>query len=130
MSQVTVQHKVILSTIECYSCGVIFGIPTELDDNLRNNHRVFYCPHGHNQAYVGKTEAEKLREKLEQEQKKLANAQFELMAEKQRAESAEKSKERLQKRIKNGACPCCHRQFTQLTRHMKSKHPEYSDNSK
>jgi hypothetical protein len=28
-------------------------------------------------------------------------------------------------RIGNGVCPCCNRSFTNLRRHMTTKHPEY-----
>ena len=29
-------------------------------------------------------------------------------------------------RIKNGVCPCCKRHFTNLERHMHTKHPEFA----
>lgn len=126
MSTVVINYDVELDVIECYKCGVMFGITSDLNKTLHRNHdQSFYCPNGHGQVYTGKTEAEKLRDQLSEEKKKLANTQFELMAAKQRTEEAERAKAKLQKSIKNGACPCCHRQFTQLTRHMKTKHPEY-----
>lgn len=117
---VTVQRVVNLKTTECYKCGVIFGMPEEMFGYRLNDHQSFFCPNGHCQSFIGKSEAEKLRERLEAEQRKLANAQFEIMA-------AEKKVKRLEKRIKNGVCPCCHRQFIQLTRHMKTKHPDYAE---
>jgi hypothetical protein len=123
---IKVDTVVSFEPVECYSCGVVFGIPYQLNINFRENKMTFYCPNGHGQAYV-KSTADKLKDQLEEEKKKLANAQFELMAAKQRTEEAEKSKMRLQKRIKNGACPCCHRQFIQLSRHMKTKHPDYAE---
>jgi hypothetical protein len=33
---------------------------------------------------------------------------------------------KLRKRIKNGVCPCCTRSFTNLRRHLQTKHPEYA----
>lgn len=119
MSQiVTIQHNVTLRTTECYKCGVIFGIPSDLYGNLLNNHNGFYCPNGHCQSFVGETDAEKYQRLLQAEQSRHANTQLELLA-------TQKSKQRLEKRIKNGVCPCCHHQFVQLTRHMKSKHPDF-----
>ncbi len=50
--------------ITCYACGIAFLISDAYDDRLRKNHKTFYCPTGHSQSYAGKTEAEKLREKL------------------------------------------------------------------
>lgn len=36
-----------------------------------------------------------------------------------------KKKEQLETRAANGVCPCCHRTFKQLARHMKTKHPDF-----
>jgi hypothetical protein len=108
-----------LYATECNVCGTVFGIENRLDDSLRENGRLFYCPNGHGLRYK-ETEATRLKKQLDEEKRKLANAQFELMA-------AEKKMKRIENRIKNGICPCCNRQFVQLTRHMKSKHPEYAE---
>lgn len=123
--QVTISHNVVLVTEDCPTCGIVFGVTLDYQNRRRQYADTFYCPNGHSQSYA-KSESARLREQLAAEQKKLANAQFELMAAKQRAEAVEKEKARLQKRMKNGICPCCHRQFIQLTRHMKSKHPEFA----
>ena len=32
---------------------------------------------------------------------------------------------KVKKRVGNGVCPCCTRSFTDLARHMESKHPAY-----
>ena len=126
MSQVTVSHEVTLVTEECITCGVVFGVTLEYQNRRRQYGDRYCCPNGHGQSY-SESEADRLRKQLEAEKKKLANAQFEIIAAKQHTEAVEREKKRLQKRIKNGACPCCHRQFSQLSRHMKSKHPEYEE---
>jgi hypothetical protein len=33
----------------------------------------------------------------------------------------------LKKRVANGVCPCCHRSFVALRRHIETKHPEFKD---
>lgn len=33
--------------------------------------------------------------------------------------------ERLATRANHGVCPCCKRTFSQLARHMKTKHPDF-----
>lgn len=104
---------------ECCVCGTPFGIEDRLDDMRRNDGKFIYCPNGHRQSYR-ESESERLKKQLKEEQAKLANAQFELMA-------VEKKLKRTEKRIKNGVCPCCHRQFVQLTRHMKTKHPGFAE---
>jgi hypothetical protein len=121
---VKVYTSVELEPIECCNCGTIFGASPQWITNRCETKATFYCPNGHPQSYKQST-AERLREELEAEKRKLASAQFEVMAAKERAASLEKSKAKLEKRVKNGVCPCCHRSFIQLTRHMKTKHPDF-----
>ena len=116
----SVIYEINLDVITCSECGISFGMPGHFIQNRREDHNIFWCPNGHTQYFPSKSEAEVLREQLKKEQSKLANAQLEIMMK-------EKETKRLQKKIKNGVCPCCHRQFIQLTRHMKTKHPEYGD---
>lgn len=118
MTTVNVIHDVDLDVIQCYLCGVIFGMNSDMNKKRIQDHREWYCPNGHPQVYTGKTEAQKLKEQLAEEQRKLANAQFELMMK-------EKEAKKLRKRVSNGICPCCHRSFIQMSRHMKTKHPDY-----
>lgn len=109
--------RVNLYVSECCACGTVFGVDNRLDDMRRDDGKNIYCPNGHGQSYR-ETEASRLKKQLEEEQAKLANAQFELM-------TLEKKLKRTENRIKNGVCPCCYRQFVQLTRHMKTKHPDF-----
>lgn len=51
-------------SIECCKCGIIFGVSQERNNRLLDTHETFYCPSGHPQSYVGKTEAQKLKEQL------------------------------------------------------------------
>lgn len=53
-----------LVTEECITCGVLFAIPTKLQDKLIENHQEFYCPNGHGQHYAEKTQLEKEVEHL------------------------------------------------------------------
>lgn len=109
---------------ECYSCGTPFMIPKRMKAALLNSKQPFYCPNGHGQHYVGKTEAEKLKEKLdalqkekEQQHEDLQNKWLDALGEKQKLEKQ-------LKRVHKGVCPCCNRSFVNLQRHMKTKHPE------
>lgn len=56
----------VMVAILCYSCAVEFHVPKVFDDNRRQDHGKFFCPNGHSQVYLGKTEVEKLREQLDQ----------------------------------------------------------------
>ncbi len=124
---IIVSTEIKLNVIECAECGIAFGVTTFFEKRRRDDHGTFYCPSGHSNWYPYQSDAEKLREQLAEEKRKLAVTQFELISAKQKAEATEKKIKRVEKRIKNGVCPCCNRQFVQMARHMKTKHPEYSD---
>lgn len=111
---------------ECCNCGIWFAIPHGLNERALRDHSVsFWCPLGHRQHYIGKTEAEKLRERV---------AATERTAEhyRSRAETAIRSRNALKgqvtkvkNRVAKGVCPCCKRSFPELAAHMESKHPEF-----
>lgn len=95
-----------------------------------DEHRPWYCTVcGKERVFVGETLADKLRRERD------AAVQREETIRNQRDVAQElyskeaKAKRRLQKRIKAGVCPCCHRTVSQMARHMKTKHPGFSDTS-
>ena len=109
---------------ECAECGVPFGVSADFAQRKRNDHSDFYCPRGHCQVFKGETEAERLRKMLAEANAKsttLAQRAADAEAAEQKAEMARR---KLEKRIKAGVCPCCNRTFTNLARHMQTKHPE------
>ena len=108
----------------CCSCGVAFAMPFSLQQQRLVDGNDFFCPNGHSQYYT-ETEAKKLKRKLKEIESQLATKEFELTVTLEAQRSAERRNKRLQKRIANGVCPCCHRQFIQMTRHMRTQHPDY-----
>lgn len=58
-------------SIECCTCGMVWAMSATHDDMLRKTRAQFYCPNGHSQSYIGKTEVEKLKEQLEGKQREL-----------------------------------------------------------
>lgn len=124
----TLTESVLLEATSCCSCGVAFAIPSTMLAKLRDNHKGFYCPNGHSLVFNGKTEAERLRDQL-------ADTRMVLEASRAEAERIGRSNIALRgvvKRAKNrsiaGVCPVggCKRHFTNLQRHIGSKHPDYS----
>lgn len=108
-------------------CGVWFALPKAMRDmSLEDRKSTFCCPNGHRIGYSGKTEAEKLRERLDIEREHSAR----LAADRDQIQaslSATKGQvTRLKKRVAAGVCPCCGRTFQQLSRHMANKHPGYA----
>ena len=125
----TITHEVTLVITSCVNCGIPFGIPDYLDNSLRENHNGFFCPNGHTLVYRKSAKDSKI-EKLEKELRWAEEDAHSWRAEaeaKARSLSATKGVlTKTKKRIANGVCPCCHRQFTNLHRHMENQHPEYA----
>lgn len=110
---------------ECYKCGVRFGAPPNFVRARRDDKGTFYCPNGHPQGYT-QSELDRLKAELEAaklQRDRAANAQRYAETELKKTKTRYRN---LQERTKNGVCPCCHRSFVQLARHMATKHPEYA----
>jgi cytochrome c556 len=126
----------LVTTLElqtCIACGITFAAPESFLDTLRENHKNFYCPNGHGQHFAQQSEAEKAQAEAEK-YKKLWNDEqryaSEVLKERnaaQRQLSATKGQmTKLKQRVANGVCPCCHRSFVNLHRHMQGQHPDYT----
>jgi hypothetical protein len=120
-----------LTTLTCYKCGVLFAMPKELNDEaLRRTHeREFYCPNGHGQHYLGKSDREKLQEERERNERLRSDLTTVRKERDHHWIERKKTSTRLlhlKERVKHGVCPCCHRTFKQLARHMELKHPGFA----
>lgn len=109
---------------QCCRCGVWFGVPTGYTENRRKDKERFFCPNGHGQSYT-ESEADKLRrerDRLKQQEAMLMDENARLLREREKAEAETR---RLKRRVSAGSCPCCQRSFSNMSRHMKTKHPEF-----
>lgn len=114
----------------CIECGVpIFG-PEVRRDELKRSHSNFFCINGHPQHWPGESTEEKLRRELADAAKATERAKKEKEWAEQEAKAARHAKaiaegkmKAQSERVKNGVCPCCNRSFTNLRRHMSTKHP-------
>ena len=97
----------------------------------RRDGKTFYCPNGCSLSYHETTE-QRLTAQLEAAKRQRDNA----TAEAQRQEEMRRKEERrcaayrgkltsMKRRARGGACPCCNRTFTNLRRHMATKHPAF-----
>lgn len=118
--------------VDCATCAVPFGLTSSLHAARRQDRGDFSCPNGHNNVYR-KSEADGLREQLENEQRKVIWARAEAEHQTRERQAAERSASafkgqatRLRKRIGNGVCPCCNRHFSNVERHMTNKHPDFA----
>jgi hypothetical protein len=117
----TITYTGSLQTCSCW-CGIQLAVPTTLYEHAKDddkNH--IYCPLGHTFVFRDNN-----RVALEAERRR-HRATRELLHAEERSHVATRGHlTRQKKRIAAGVCPCCHRTFKQLARHMKAKHPDYS----
>ncbi len=118
-------RTVTMVTISCCSCGVIFGMPSDLNDCYQaDSDKWFYCPNGHKQHYSKSTE-EKLREEIRAKANAITRKDNEIAELQNSLTKTSRKLNRTEKRIANGVCPCCNRTFKDLAAHMQTKHPEF-----
>jgi hypothetical protein len=108
----------------CYRCKADISLPDELYHAARRSPAInFWCAYGHEQHF---TERESEESKLRRERDRLLQRQAELndeiRDERARAVKAEKKAARTLKRATAALCPCCNRHFSNVARHMKTKH--------
>lgn len=123
-----------LRTETCCECGILFAMDLGFVNRRKEDHKTFYCPSGHGQRYTGENEAEKLRRQVDRMTQERARYEDEARrlrdnyaAAEKRAVLADKATKRLKARVHNGVCPDCNRSFTDLKRHMVSKHKPKCD---
>jgi hypothetical protein len=128
----TLTYSTTLIKITCW-CGCPFAIPETMYTAMQErNGKNCHCPNGHSMVFT-ETEAEKLRKKLalERENRKWAESsntalRDQLGATERSLAGHKAAKTRLKNRIAAGACPCCHRTFQNVARHMAGQHPEFA----
>jgi hypothetical protein len=113
-------------------CSIEHAIPAELDRQARETGHQIFCPLGHswvireNEAVVERRK----RQRLEQENARLTEEAAEAQREKDKAERARMRAvadlKRHKIRAAAGTCPCCKRTFSDMARHMKTKHPDFN----
>jgi len=115
---------VTLQETSCCVCGITFAVPKDWLEARHRSGKEFRCPNGDVLLYHETTEMQ-LRKELTAEQKRIQALELQLTSAQDQLEASKREMKRHQKRIANGVCPCCHRSFVQLQRHMKTQHPEY-----
>lgn len=120
-----------LTEVTCCNCLVHFAMDQELNQRCLDIGRTFYCPNGHPQHYT-ETEVAKLKKLNQNLNSRLGWAEADARRSRDKAETAKRQKAAIKgqltktrRRIANGVCPCCNRSFTNVARHMHSKHPDF-----
>ena len=129
MAEAALRLCVNYNNIDCCKCGMTFAVPTSWENQRRETHEGFFCPNGH-PLFFNVSSA--LERKVQEKDAEIEKLKSRLNWKEQSLLSANRSnialrgiQTKLKKRISNGVCPCCHRSFIQLQRHMKTKHPDW-----
>lgn len=128
IGNITINTSVELTRTCCGVCGIQFAMPTDYDQRQRRlgPKGQFHCPNGHSLAYMGKTEADLLREDLDQTRDSLAWVRQELAQTEAQRRAQKGLVTRLKNRAKAGMCPHCRRTFQNYARHMEKQHGDES----
>lgn len=111
--------------IHCANCSMAFGMSANFIKRRRDDHKMFYCPAGHNNYYNGKTEAQRLRDELTKKEASLEQERARAAQARHERDQVAKAHRKMRKRVMNGVCPCCNRSFENLRRHMETQHSDF-----
>lgn len=117
-----------LEIVHCAECSTPFGPTEDFIDRRRRDGRTFWCPNGHKNHYKGESDAAKIKRLADEAAASRARTdqvRAERDAVRRQLTATKGVVTRTRKRIANGVCPCCDRSFTNLHRHMTTKHPDY-----
>src|SRR5215510_9830604 len=120
---------------ECYHCKSTMWMPHELyvAAYAAKEKITFYCAYGHPQVFcTGESRLDAMRRERDQAIQRVAQREDHIRqlnndlahVTKQREELRRETR-KVRARISHGVCPCCNRQFVNMAKHMKSKHPNY-----
>lgn len=117
--------------VNCYRCSVNFGVPSQLYRRAVTDAKgSLYCPAcrcGMSwQESDDKIRIKQLEQKLQWEADQSQRRKKHLEATQNSLRATKGVVTKLKKRTACGVCPCCKRQFQNLRRHMKTKHPKYA----
>jgi len=114
MTVLALQTVLCIKTANCSACGCVIGMEESFYDHRLADHKTFYCPNGHSQYFLAKSDRDRLDEEVSRHRNTIAR----LNEEKVEREKLEKKL----KRVGRGVCPECKRTFPNLAAHMKCKH--------
>jgi hypothetical protein len=127
----TVLKQVELVEMMCGECEILFAVPAAWKWRRQEDGRTWYCPNGHPRVYREsendrlKRELAEAHERAERNRRAAERARTQRGMAERSAAAYKGQATKLRKRAAAGVCPCCHRTFQQLARHMQNKHPKF-----
>ena len=134
MTTLTVETK--LKTIHCGKCGGTYAIDARYHQTKRTEGGFWHCPYcACKWGFSAEaSELAKLTRRLEYQEAETErerawrrNEQDRHAYTQRRLAATQGVVTRTKNRVSKGVCPCCNRHFTNLQRHMASKHPDYNE---
>ena len=129
MAELSLNTDLRFKTTNCITCGCVIVLEEHQYAQRLKDRENYYCPNGHNQHFIAETEESKLRRQVADLQTREATAKREADYQRKRAEEEAagkvKAQQRLKRLTKSGLCPCCRRNFTNVKRHIETKHPKW-----
>ncbi len=118
---------------ECQTCGVLHTFPKIIHDNRYRDGGYWHCPNGHQWGWKEgneereaiRLERDRLKQQAAQKDDEIRQLRFEMMHVEMQRDEAKAKHVNARKRAGAGMCPCCKRTFSQVARHMKTKHPAF-----
>lgn len=114
-----------MTKVKLVCCGSVMMVPSFMDVKWREDGRKFYCPICRGELSYGTSrvaQLEKEKKRLEEERDRARrSAEFERNS----RIAVQGHLTRAKKRAANGVCACCKRAFSNVEKHMKTKHPEF-----
>ena len=117
---VEITYNETLVVTHCW-CGIALAVPDNLYRHAKQspkNH--VYCPLGHTFVF-----GDTFEEQLKRTEQRLKATRDLLEAEERSHVATRGHLTRARKRAADGVCPCCHRHFANVERHVKTKHPNF-----
>ncbi len=112
---------------ECRTCGCVSTCPEHVWDQQQAEGGYHSCPNGHKWGWSKESsEREQLRRERDRLKQQIAEKDDEVARQTAMRKVAEGKLGRMRGRINRGVCPCCHRTFGNLARHMTTKHADFA----
>lgn len=112
--------------LECWCGLLIYPTQEHYNQNVRNGTKIF-CPLGHSGSRWGDDPMQKLRDEATRLRAQVDRERADANHQRARVAALKGVVTKTKQRVGKGSCPCCHRHFENVERHMANKHPQYAE---
>jgi hypothetical protein len=113
-----------LHEVNCGECGGTYAINARYHQHKREKGGYWTCPYCKTGWGFGESQIDKITKERDAEKARHQATLARLNEANAERDKAQKAAARLKKRASAGLCTCCNRHFTNLERHMQTKHKD------